>query len=189
MNYVLDRDSRNYLNYVSSTVFDNRLLFTCSPKVDYSNSPILSTGKRRPVTFSGLVALDFTSITGTGGKRSPAYDGIWTGLDVVQLYSGSVAGIPKAYAVNLDYVNSGLLGLWEITKDREYDIVSGGSQSPISSILETRAMSLGKPTSIFTGVQMSTLAGDPGTVSPVVPRLRIALRVPRAFPNLVVIGL
>ena len=145
MNYVLDRDSRNYLNYVSSTVFDNRLLFTCSPKVDYSNSPILSTGKRRPVTFSGLVALDFTSITGTGGKRSPAYDGIWTGLDVVQLYSGSVAGIPKAYAVNLDYVNSGLLGLWEITKDREYDIVSGGFQSPISSILETRAMSLGNP--------------------------------------------
>lgn len=145
MEYIFNSDSQNYLDYVSSITFDNRLLVTCTPKIDYANSTYSTTGKLRPVTFGGIVALDFTSVTGIGAHRTPAYDGVWTGLDVVQLHTGLIAGKPKAFAVNLDYTNSGLLGVWEITRFNENDQTSDGTASPIRSIVETRALSCGTP--------------------------------------------
>ena len=164
MNYILNNDSQSYLEYVSSIAFDNRLIFTCSPKIDYANSSFLTTGKRRPVTFGGLVAFDFVSVTGSGARRSPAYDGVWTGLDVIQLFTGSVANATKAYAVNLDYLNSGLIGLWEISKALDHDIVSGGGISPIQAIIETRALSLATPLEqkrlIRADLWISDLSGD-----------------------------
>jgi hypothetical protein len=145
MEYVLNRDSQNYLGSVSSITFDNRLLVTCTPKIDYSNSNYSTTGKLRPVTFGGIVSLDFTAVTGVGAKRTPAYDGVWTGLDTVQLLSGLIAGKPKAFIVSLDYTNSGLLSLWEITRDSDSDKTSDGAYSPIRAIIETRALSFQTP--------------------------------------------
>ena len=181
MEYIFNSDSQNYLEQVSAVTFDNRLLVTCTPKIDYSNSDYSTTGKLRPVTFGGIVALDFTSVTGIGAHRSPAYDGVWTGLDAVQLHTGLVAGKPKAFVVNLDYTNSGLLGLWEITrfgdsdqKERllQLDLLLKHAHyraeallnrknlfEPICGLLGLRVMLI----LIFTGDQMNTLAGVLGT--------------------------
>jgi hypothetical protein len=92
-----------------------------------------------------MVALDFTSVTGIGAHRSPAYDGVWTGLDIVQLHTGLIEGKPKAFIVNLDYTNSALLGVWEITRFGDSDLTSDGTASPIRSIIETRSLSCGSP--------------------------------------------
>jgi len=142
MNSVLQYDTKPLLSEVSSIIFDNRLLFTASPKVDYSGISPVSPSKQ-PVTFSKIVALDFTTISTVGGKRAASYDGMWAGLDVLQLITGIVNGKPTAWALAYDYVNGRLNVLWEITEKGAFDVPLGVESQKINSILETRAFSFG----------------------------------------------
>jgi hypothetical protein len=142
MNSVLQYDTKPLLSEVSSIVFDNRLLFTASPKVDYSGISPVSPSKQ-PVTFSKIVALDFTTLSTVGGKRAASYDGMWAGIDVLQLITGIVNGKPTAWALAYDYVNGRLNVLWEITEKGAFDIPLGVESQKINSILETRAFSFG----------------------------------------------
>ena len=142
MNSVLQYDTKPLLSEVSSIVFDNRLLFTASPKVDYSGISPVSPSKQ-PVTFSKIVALDFTTLSTVGGKRAASYDGMWAGIDVLQLITGIVNGKPTAWALAYDYVNGRLNVLWEITEKGAFDVPLGVESQKINSILETRAFSFG----------------------------------------------
>ena len=142
MNSVLQYDTKPLLSEVSSIVFDNRLLFTASPKVDYSGISPVSPSKQ-PVTFSKIVALDFTTLSTVGGKRAASYDGMWAGIDVLQLITGIVNGKPTAWALAYDYVNGRLNVLWEITEKGAFDVPLGVESQKINSILETRSFSFG----------------------------------------------
>ena len=142
MNSVLQYDTKPLLSEVSSIVFDNRLLFTASPKVDYSGISPVSPSKQ-PVTFSKIVALDFTTLSTVGGKRAASYDGMWAGIDVLQLIAGIVNGKPTAWALAYDYVNGRLNVLWEITEKGAFDVPLGVESQKINSILETRSFSFG----------------------------------------------
>jgi hypothetical protein len=142
MNSVLQYDTKPLLSEVSSIVFDNRLLFTASPKVDYSGISPVSPSKQ-PVTFSKIVALDFTTLSTVGGKRAASYDGMWAGIDVLQLITGIVNGKPTAWALAYDYVNGRLNVLWEITEKGAFDAPLGVESQKINSILETRSFSFG----------------------------------------------
>jgi hypothetical protein len=142
MNSVLQYDTKPLLTEVSSIVFDNRLLFTASPKIDYSGISAISATPQ-PTTFSKIVALDFTTLSTVGGKRSASYDGIWAGLDVLQLITGIVNGKPTAWALAYDYVNNRVNVLWEITENGAFDIPLGVESQKINSILETRSFSFG----------------------------------------------
>ena len=144
MNSVLNYDTKAMLGEVSSIVFDNRLLFLAGPKIDNVGKPSGST-IRSPTTFSKIVALDFTTLSGVGGKRAAAYDGIWAGLDCVQLVSGIFENRPRAWAFSLDYANSRINVLWEITENAEFDLPQGAEPQKINSILETKAFSFGSP--------------------------------------------
>jgi hypothetical protein len=68
------------------------------------------------------------------GQKAPAvWNGTWTGLNVLQLIKGVVAGREKAYAFALD---GSSIDLWEITKDGLWD----GGTGRVESAMETRAM-------------------------------------------------
>lgn len=142
MNSVLQYDTKPLLSEVSSIVFDNRLLFTAGPKVDYTGISPTSPSKQ-PTTFSKIVALDFTTLSTVGGKRSASYDGIWSGVDVLQLITGIVNGKPTAWILAYDYVNGRLNVLWEITESAAFDTPLGVESQKINSILETRSFSFG----------------------------------------------
>lgn len=88
MDRVLTLDNEKYLRYASAVVFDNRLLMTCSP-----NS---LTGKG--VFFNGLVAMNFDPISSLRGKAASVYDGLWTGLNVLQLLVGRFVGTERCLA-------------------------------------------------------------------------------------------
>jgi len=144
MNSVLQYDSPNLLNQVSAIIFDNRLLFTASPTVNYAGVSNTSAVKK-PVTFSKIVVLDFTTLSTAGAKRLASYDGMWGGFDFLQLISGIVGNQPKAYAFAYDNANGGINTLWQLTTNDIYDYPAGVSPQRINSILETRAFSFGTP--------------------------------------------
>lgn len=143
MNSVLKFDSKDLLKFTSAIIFDNRLLFTASPTVNYQG---LSTySQRQPVTFSKIVALDFTTLSTIGAKRAASYDGMWGGLNVLELFSGLVGGKPRAYAICYDYVNGRVNIMWELTENAIFDYPQGVGAQRIKSILETRSFSFGSP--------------------------------------------
>ena len=144
MNSVLSFDSQDMLDSVSSIVFDNRLLFTASPSIMYSGLDSNITTPQ-PIVFSKIIALDFTTLGTVGAKRVASYDGMWAGLNTLQLFSGLVGGTPKAYIMALDIPNGRINSLWEITTNALFDYPNSAGQQRISSILETKAYSFGTP--------------------------------------------
>jgi len=142
MNSVLSFDTKSMLGDVSSILFDNRLLFTASPTINYSGLPS-DDGKKQPITFSKIVALDFTTLATVGAKRSASYDGVWGGLDVLQLVSGNVKGTPQAFAFAYDYTNNRVNVLWKLTENAPFDYPQNVPAQRINSIIETRAYDFG----------------------------------------------
>lgn len=147
MNAVLEYDTKNMLKNCSSIVFDNRFLFTATPKIDFRGVPS-TTLRKRPITFSSIVALDFTTLASIGAQRASCYDGFWRGLDVTKLVSGVVDGKPRAFAFCVDYEVNATNTVWEITSDIFVDEPVNASPIPITSILETRSFQLGSPSEV-----------------------------------------
>ena len=147
MNSVLDFDTKSMLKNCSSIVFDNRFLFTASPEITFtgvSNSALT----KRPITFSTIVALDFTTLASIGAQRASCYDGMWRGLDVTKLVTGVVDGKPRAFAFCVDYNVNATNTIWEITTDTYIDQPVNSAPVPIKSILETRSFQLGSPSEV-----------------------------------------
>jgi hypothetical protein len=53
------------------------------------------------------------------GTSPPTWEGLWTGLDTLQLVKGKFRGVERCFAFRLDSSNN--IGLWEITKDALHD--------------------------------------------------------------------
>jgi hypothetical protein len=147
MNAVLNYDTKNMLKNCSCIVFDNRFLFTATPKIDFTGVSS-TTLTKRPITFSSIVALDFTTLASIGAQRASSYDGFWRGLDVTKLVSGIVEGKPRAFAFCVDYEVNATNTFWEITSDTYVDEPVNASPIPIKSILETRSFQLGSPSEV-----------------------------------------
>lgn len=129
MKRIIQADDRNLLMFSRAGVFDNRLLMTCSPY----RTPV-------GVAHRGLIALDFDPLTTIGGKRPPAYDGLWTGLKVLKIVVGEHEEVERCfiYAVN----GSNEIELWEQTADLKHDN-DGNADSRIQWYYETRNLDFG----------------------------------------------
>lgn len=123
MEEVLVKDTENLLYYGSSVLFDNRLLMTCSPHQVFGHG----------VIHRGLIALDFHRLSGIPAANQagifvnppPAYDGLWTGLQILQVVSGDFGGTTRAFAFTLSVSNT--IQIWEITKNSPFDYQSDGT--------------------------------------------------------------
>lgn len=125
MNRILFYDDPNLLYWASSSVFDNRLLMTCSPV--FSN---------RGIYHRGLIALDFDVISSMRDKAPPVYDGLWTGLQVLQILAGTFDGVQKCYAFVL--TGQGVIELWEVGKRTE--VLLDANTIPTLWSIETGAL-------------------------------------------------
>lgn len=128
MGRILDFDTEWLLSFTSAVLFDNRLLMTCTP-VPRPNS----------CYFLGLSVLDFDLISTLQGQAPPAYDGLWTGLNIVQIFKGTFANRERCFIAAIN--SAGQNELWEISKEA---IVDGGS-TRIQSSCETRSMAMRVP--------------------------------------------
>lgn len=110
---VLRYDSAPLLPEVSAGALNDRLLFTASPV----QLPLTDGDPFAPVptVFRALAVLDFHSAGRLSRKGSPSYDGIWTGLDILQLVSARFAGQERAFLFT--FTPERTTELWEITRD------------------------------------------------------------------------
>lgn len=88
MDRVLSLDTEELLVYSSAIVFDNRLLMTAGP----------SAVPGRGVFHPGLVALNFDPLSTMRSKAPSVYDGLWTGVNALQLVVGRFSSTERAFA-------------------------------------------------------------------------------------------
>ncbi len=87
---ILDLDDIDLLPFSSGIVFDNRLLMTTAPNVSTQG-----------VQFTGLVALNFDPISTLRGKLPSVYDGVWKGINTLQLVTGYFTKVQRAFSFTL----------------------------------------------------------------------------------------
>lgn len=127
MNRVLERDDDNILTFGSAVTFDNRLLFTVSPyRATYD---AVAYG----VAHRGLGVLNFEPVSGMFNRGQPAWEGIWTGLNILQIVVLKCYGVDRCFifALNSDHE----IELWELSKSKSFDNID----DPITWTVETRA--------------------------------------------------
>jgi hypothetical protein len=126
---ILNTDTEHLLEFSSAVSFKNRLLMTCSP--------YLVQG--RGVCHRGLIALDFNNISGLTLRSTPDYDGLWTGLPILQIIEGQFNGVDRCFMFALDAENK--ICLYELLRDgganHDYD---GEENIPIESWLASGAL-------------------------------------------------
>lgn len=124
---LLASDTPSLLNWCSGIEFDNRYLVT--------QNPTLST---QGVYHTGIIAQDQDPLSSLRGKLPAVYDGLWTGLNVLQLVTGKFQGVTRAFAFHLN-LDAGAIELWEITTsgaDQPYD----NGTTPITMRMETAVL-------------------------------------------------
>ena len=133
MNRVLEKDTEALLFYGSGVLFDNRLIYTCSPHRT-------SAG----ISHRALAVINFDEVSSLRRKTDPAWEGIWTGLNVLQILKGSVRDEERCWVIAS--TDTGLT-VWELDLEGIADIYTatvGGKEtvflSRIESRIETRLM-------------------------------------------------
>jgi hypothetical protein len=117
VNRAFDGENPDLFQFISATLADNRFLIGCQPV----KSPL-------GVYCQGIVSLDFDITSSLQGKLPSVYDGVWTGLNVLQLISGMFNGVQRTFAFVANTA-AGVIELWEITKDGLFD---GDGTQPIT---------------------------------------------------------
>lgn len=130
MNRVIDFDDKLLLNYSSSVLFDNRLLQTCSPFRTANG-----------VAHRGLMPLDFNLVSAMSERMPPAWEGLWTGLNILQLVKGTFNNAERCFAF---VSNEGVIELWEITLNDKFDTFDNDEKQILWSI-ETGSYSFNSP--------------------------------------------
>jgi len=126
MQRVFSRDNPQLLPYSSAINFDNRVLFTASPQAS-------SQG----VFHTSLVAMNLDGLSHLRAKDQAAYDGQWTGLNVLQLTRGLFNGVPRAFAFTFN-VTLSKIEIYELlpTGDLHFD----NGDVPITWSIETASL-------------------------------------------------
>jgi hypothetical protein len=105
---VLAFDTNFWLEFGSGVLFDNRLLMTVSPQMTPNGC-----------YHRGLVALDFNLISSLRGKSAPAWEGVWTGIRILQILTGIVNKVPRCFMFVLNDASE--IELWEQTTSEKFD--------------------------------------------------------------------
>lgn len=130
---TLANDIQSLLGYASAVAFDNRLLMTCSPVQN-------SFG----VIFTQLAALNFDALSNLSGKLPACYDGIWDGLNVLQLITGSFAGVDRCFAFCVSEDRTSV-ELWEILlSDGPTSATTDEGGAPIVYDIQSAALKFGQ---------------------------------------------
>lgn len=128
---AFDRDAALALRFGSLIHWDNRLLATCSPYFHPQHG----------IVHRGIVSFDFDPLSSFRSVSHPSFDGVWSGLTVLQLLSASVRSRQCAFALT---VEGDEIGLWELDTEATADWI-GGESRPISWFVESKAYNFGSP--------------------------------------------
>lgn len=128
MERVLSKDDPSLLRFASTVNFDNRLLVTCSPY----------RVPNRGVVFKGLSVLDTSPVTSMRGKKPPEWDGLWTGVRILQILEDSFSNVSRCFLFVLNSQDK--IEVWELTKSANFDQLTFNTPVTIDAMIETRSM-------------------------------------------------
>lgn len=126
----LKDDEQTLLGFSSGALFDNRLLVTCQPMRDFYHG----------VYHKGVVVLDFIPVTSLAGPEQPCWDGLWTGLDILQVRTIESQGVQHCFAAVLGVASAdGIrrIELWELQRDGGADEKADGTEVRVSRSMES----------------------------------------------------
>lgn len=133
---VIVSEDDDFMNFCSAITFDNRWLITSNPSQGANG-----------VFWQGLIALNLDNISSLQEKSASIYDGLWTGLNILQIVKFNSVDRAFAFCVN---TTTNELEIWEFlpTGSEHFD----DGKIPIPWAFETPAFFLGQT------------AKNPGTV-------------------------
>lgn len=134
MNRVLRFNDRALLSFGSGIEFDNRLFQTVLPFA------IPGIG----VAHQGVMALDFDLISSFEEKLPPAWEGMYEGLDFLQLFSGDFGGLQRAFAVVFSR-RTQQIEVWEMTQFDRFDSQVGNDGDRVKWYFESPAYTFQNP--------------------------------------------
>lgn len=108
-NRVLQFNDRALLRGSSGIVFDNRLLQTALP---------FQTAVG--IAHRAIIPMDFVPINSFNRQAEPNWEGVYDGLDILQLFVGDFGGLERAFAVVLSRDGSNI-NLWEFFENERFE--------------------------------------------------------------------
>lgn len=123
MGRVFDFDSKPLLELGSAVLFDNRYLSTCSP-----------ASSDHGIYHRGLAVIDFDLISSMQQTFQPAWEGVWTGIKILQIVKATIQSEERCFAAVLN--DDGGIEIWEILKEG----IADNGTTRIPSYVESRAL-------------------------------------------------
>ncbi len=108
-NRVLQFNDRSLLRAATGIAFNNRLLMSSLP---------FQTAVG--IAHSAIVPLDFIPISSFNRQKEPNWEGVYDGLDILQLFVGDFGGLERAFAVVLSRTD-GTINLWEFSEAERFE--------------------------------------------------------------------
>jgi hypothetical protein len=102
-------NDKELLLYGSGVEFDGRLLQTCLPEKTAEG-----------VVHKALMPLDFNPISTMGQRGQPVWEGVYQGLDWLQILRGDFNGKQRSFGVVRSDVDAAI-EVWELTADELFD--------------------------------------------------------------------
>jgi hypothetical protein len=127
MTRVLSFMDRSLMAGSSGILFDNRVWETQLPVQ-------LPQG----IVYQAVAAMDLTPIGVFQHNVAPAWEGIYQGLNILQLFTGDFGGRERAFAIVVSAVD-GSIQLWEMTDSSRTD----NGDNRITTVMEFPAMTFG----------------------------------------------
>jgi hypothetical protein len=141
---AIDGEAEVWLYASSGVSWANRYLFTVQPQRDQTLG----------VYYLGLGSLDFFNVGGIGKVFNPAWDGVWTGVQVFQIVKATVAQVERCF-LWVRNPSSNTVEFWEIEQGARQDY-NGTANTDISWAFETR--SYGFPGTNSTATDLKALS-------------------------------
>lgn len=111
---AIDQNIRELLLFSSGIEFDQRLLQTCLPEQTAEG-----------VIHKGLIPLDFNPVSVMGQTGQPVWEGVYQGLDFLQVVRGDYDGKQRAFGI-VRSTTDAALEVWELTDDELFDTNAAG---------------------------------------------------------------
>ena len=128
MDRVLAQDDITLLQFGSAAIAQNRMLMTSKP-----------TNSSGGVFHQGLMALNFDPLATIRGKEPSVWDGLWTGMNVLQIIQGSFSNVQRCFAFAFNTITS-KIEIYELLPDGAAIADNNGSDVPITWVAETSCL-------------------------------------------------
>jgi len=110
-NRILQNNDRSLMRFSSGMNWDSRLWMLALPQLAADGVNVI---------HKGVMPLDFDIVSNLSGESSPVWEGAYSGLNHIQIFTADFGGLPRAFSAIISDVD-GSLNIWELTDYSEME--------------------------------------------------------------------